>query len=414
MNTPTKIDQELKQATEALVGAADTLNIDALEGLYASEFEGLRMDKAGTIVRFTKDEILPFYKRLIETNPVAPQTKDTKITFAERTGQQGFVLMVRTKILSTDWETISYNLYWERRDDKWRLVKEFAFHDQFKESPTFSAANWLGVTEKTFDTGELTINYAEGPASGPAMVMLHGGTRWWQDWYKFIPTLKTDWHIYACDLRGHGKSGRDSDHYRLTDYVRDIVAMLRQQVNEPAVLVGHSLGALTAIGAAAQAPDCVRALVLLDPPLFLRNSTLDLVPYIKEWMTIVYQLTSSVSSYEEMVEAVRSFSPGDDETSIKMKADNLYGIAPETANIQLRDQLLEGFDLEQAFRQIQCPVLLFQADWSQGGVGRDEDADLVKATHTDTVVVKFSGAGHQLQEERSEEVLAAMANFLKS
>ena len=26
------------------------------------------------------------------------------------------------------------------------------------------------LTEKTFDTGELTLNYAEGPASGPAFL----------------------------------------------------------------------------------------------------------------------------------------------------------------------------------------------------------------------------------------------------
>lgn len=271
----------------------------------------------------------------------------------------------------------------------------------------------LSVTEKTFDMGELTINYAEGPAAGPAMVMLHGGTRWWQDWCKMIPTLQKDWHIYACDLRGHGKSGRDGDHYQLNDYARDIVALLQQRVNEPAVVIGHSLGAMTTIAVAAQIPERVRAIVLLDPPLFLRNSTIDAVPYVKEWMNIVYRLTSSVKSYEEMVETVRSFSPGDDEASIKMKADNLFGIAPETADVHLHDRLLEGFDIGQAFRQIQCPVLLFQAEWSQGGVGRDEDAEFVKAIHPDTVVVKLAGAGHQIQEERSEEVLAEMARFLR-
>ena len=277
--------------------------------------------------------------------------------------------------------------------------------------PTIDTA--LGVTEKTFDTGELTINYAEGPASGPAMVLLNGGTRWWQDWRKFIPALKSDWYIYACDLRGHGKSGRDGDHYRLNDYARDIVALRRQRINEPAVLVGHSLGALTAIAVAAQSPEWIRAIVLLDPPLFIRNSGVDSMPYIKEWMTIVYQLTSSVKSYEEMVETVRSFSPGDDEASIKMKAENLFGIAPETAKVHLNDLLLESFDMEQAFRHLQCPVRLFQADWSQGGVGRDEDTEFAKAAHPETTIVKFVGAGHQIQEERRDEVLAEMAKFLK-
>ena len=66
MNTEVKIDQGLKDATEALMAAADTLDVVALEKLYAPEFEGIRMDKSGVIVRFTKRELLPFYKRMIE------------------------------------------------------------------------------------------------------------------------------------------------------------------------------------------------------------------------------------------------------------------------------------------------------------------------------------------------------------
>jgi hypothetical protein len=33
--------------------------------------------------------------------------------------------------------------------------------------------------EATFDTGKVVLNYAEGPASGPPLVMLHGGSGRW-------------------------------------------------------------------------------------------------------------------------------------------------------------------------------------------------------------------------------------------
>ena len=66
------------------------------------------------------------------------------------------------------------------------------------------------LTEKTFDAGEIVINFAEGEAAGPPLVMLHGSTLRWQTFGNFIPTLEQSWHIYACDLRGHGKSGRAS------------------------------------------------------------------------------------------------------------------------------------------------------------------------------------------------------------
>ena len=83
------------------------------------------------------------------------------------------------------------------------------------------------LTEKTFDTGELTLNYAEGPASGPAMVLLHGLSLWRQSWDALIPELTSSWHVFAFDLRGHGKSGRVANEYHVVDYSRDIVAFLR-------------------------------------------------------------------------------------------------------------------------------------------------------------------------------------------
>ena len=63
------------------------------------------------------------------------------------------------------------------------------------------------LTESSFDTGEVVINYAEGPALGSPLVLLHGSTLDWQSWQHLIPPLAQTWHAYACDLRGHGKSG---------------------------------------------------------------------------------------------------------------------------------------------------------------------------------------------------------------
>ena len=64
------------------------------------------------------------------------------------------------------------------------------------------------MKETAFDTGKVRINYAEGPSSGPPLVLLHGGSAWWQDFTPIIPDLASHWHLFAPDLRGHGKSGR--------------------------------------------------------------------------------------------------------------------------------------------------------------------------------------------------------------
>ena len=45
------------------------------------------------------------------------------------------------------------------------------------------------LTESSFDTGEVVINYAEGPALGSPLVLLHGSTLDWQSWQHLIPPL---------------------------------------------------------------------------------------------------------------------------------------------------------------------------------------------------------------------------------
>ena len=73
------------------------------------------------------------------------------------------------------------------------------------------------LTENSFDTGTLTINYAEGSDNGHPFVFLHGATARWQELTPLYTELERHWHVYACDMRGHGKSGR-ADAYRAVDF----------------------------------------------------------------------------------------------------------------------------------------------------------------------------------------------------
>ena len=270
------------------------------------------------------------------------------------------------------------------------------------------------MLEKSFDTGETTINYAEGPAAGPPLVLLHGLTGWWHSMQLLTTRLSPKWHVYACDLRGHGKSGRMADRYRLTDYAQDIAAFLRATVPEPAVLLGHSLGALTALATAPLAPESAHALVLLDPPLFNRDGGIEAVPETKGWFSWVYETVRSARSYEDVLARCRALVPEADEASLKKMANQIHGVAPDTVNIALRDELLDGFDLEHALGHIACPTLLLYGEWARGATVRDEDADFVRAHLPHAVVIKLHDAGHQLHEEETATVLHHMKTFLEA
>ena len=63
------------------------------------------------------------------------------------------------------------------------------------------------LNEKIFKTGTVEINYAEGPPSGPPLVLLHGLPGRWQEFSAVISILSQRFHIYALDGRGQGKSG---------------------------------------------------------------------------------------------------------------------------------------------------------------------------------------------------------------
>ena len=78
----------------------------------------------------------------------------------------------------------------------------------------------------------------------------------------------------AFDFRGHGLSSKpDSGYTWANHYGADIVAFVNEHVNEPAILIGHSLGAMVTVPVAVNAPDKVRAVVLEDPPAFADQSS---------------------------------------------------------------------------------------------------------------------------------------------
>ena len=131
--------------------------------------------------------------------------------------------------------------------------------------------NHLGLVEHRFDTGEVELNYAEGPANGPPLVLLHGLGRRWQVFMPVIPALSLRWHIFAPDLRGHGKSSRAVRGYFGPKYSEDVACLLRERVSAPAVVFGHSLGGMLGMWVAAHHPELVRALVLGDNMIIVRQ-----------------------------------------------------------------------------------------------------------------------------------------------
>jgi len=79
-----------------------------------------------------------------------------------------------------------------------------------------------GFQEKQATVGGATVNYAEGPGNGPALVLVHGQGMEWEDYASVLPELSKRYHVFAIDCCGHGESGHDI-HYEHTVVFADAI-----------------------------------------------------------------------------------------------------------------------------------------------------------------------------------------------
>jgi len=107
-----------------------------------------------------------------------------------------------------------------------------------------------------------------GDEDARPLVLLHGLSANSTSWAPVIKRTARGWRSYALDFRGHGRSNRTPGRYRLDDYVDDADRLL-QMIGEPAVVGGHSLGAIVAAALAQDRHPLVAAVFLEDPPLYV-------------------------------------------------------------------------------------------------------------------------------------------------
>lgn len=104
-----------------------------------------------------------------------------------------------------------------------------------------------------------------GPADAPPVVLLHGFPETASTWRAVAADLAVDHRVVLPDLRGAGCSGfapPGTDAYATADLAGDLIALAGALHLPPATVVGHDLGAMTALAWARARPDRVARLVL--------------------------------------------------------------------------------------------------------------------------------------------------------
>jgi len=116
---------------------------------------------------------------------------------------------------------------------------------------------------------------------GPTLVLVHGVADQAGTWFQVAAELATSHRVLLVDLPGHGESGPSDGPLAMSTVVTGFEAWLRGQTtsDEPAILVGNSMGAWLATLAGLHLPDHVARIVLVNGgPLEADTGDLDLLP----------------------------------------------------------------------------------------------------------------------------------------
>ena len=248
-----------------------------------------------------------------------------------------------------------------------------------------------------FDTGEVELAYSEWPGEGPPVLALSGisGRRAahltrWEDGH----------HAFAYDHRGHGDSGRTAGVYTWLNYGRDCVAFLQGVVREPAILVGHSLGAMTAICAAANAPEFVKAAFMVDPPLYAHEQPLrdEAEPFAIAEKQAGLPLTDLLATGMPPI-----------------RAEALTRRDPGVMNAVNTQSGFVDWDTDALLEAIQCHVVLEHGDRDLEGMAsviHEGELDRALSHLKDVRMLHIPGTGHAPWLGAENEFYAELSRFI--
>lgn len=115
------------------------------------------------------------------------------------------------------------------------------------------------------DSGRKVLVVEAGRRGDPGVVLVHGmGNNAHRDWRHAYPELARRFHVVALDLPGFGASGALPDGYSFAGLEAAIDQVATQRGLERFHLVGHSLGGAVSLYYAAQHPQRIERLVLVD------------------------------------------------------------------------------------------------------------------------------------------------------
>lgn len=100
--------------------------------------------------------------------------------------------------------------------------------------------------------------------NGPAMLLVHGLAGDAGEWRRSAQLLGADYHVFALDQRGHGDSDPYPGDVSRAAFTADCAEAIRRIAAGRVAVVGQSMGAITAMLTAAEHPELVSSLIMIE------------------------------------------------------------------------------------------------------------------------------------------------------
>jgi len=288
-----------------------------------------------------------------------------------------------------------------------------------------------GFEQRDVEVGSGVRIAATTGGSGPPLLLLHGHPQTRAIWHRVAPALAARYTVVAADLRGYGDSSKPEGGdchaaYSKRAMALDQLALMRALGFERFDVLAHDRGARVAHRLAADHPDAVRRLALLDiaPTLAMYEQTTEAFARAYwHWFFLIQPaplperlIQADPSAYVRAVMGGRSAGLAPFDPRALSEYERCIALAGTAHGICEDYRAAAGIDLEHdradrdAGRMLQMPVL---ALWGRDGVvGRCFEPLAEWRRVAADVAGRALPCGHYIAEEAPQELLAEVLPFL--
>jgi pimeloyl-ACP methyl ester carboxylesterase len=258
----------------------------------------------------------------------------------------------------------------------------------------------MGLENHEVTLGQYRIHYMAGGQGAP-LVLVHGLAGRAENWLPLIPEfIHSGYRVYALDLLGYGRSDQPDVDYSIALEADILRQFLDSQHLQQPDIAGWSMGGWISLKFAAEHPERVRRLVLMDSAgLLFDGANADaLRPRTRE------QLTHMMEVLTPHPQPIPGFVARD---ILRAFAENDWVVARSLQSMRAGRDLMDG-----KMQTVTMPVLVI---WGKEDVLTP--LSLGEGLHRgmpQSLLYVFAGTGHLAPTERSAQVAESVVTFLKS